>query len=119
TAIARPRRGAWVSARVRCATSSRVCARPESRFAVDRRLAMSSSLQVDAVLAQIRAMQSQIRGAAAPANQAAKVAAGAGLGPHKTTQVPGTPSFAAVMKQGIEHVNQAQQRAGQLAAQFE
>ncbi|PZN32753.1 MAG: flagellar hook-basal body complex protein FliE [Proteobacteria bacterium] len=80
---------------------------------------MSSSLQVDAVLAQIRAMQSQIRGAAAPANQAAKVAAGAGLGPHKTTQVPGTPSFAAVMKQGIEHVNQAQQRAGQLAAQFE
>lgn len=65
-----------------------------------------SSLQIDAVLSQIRAMQSQIRGAGAPPNDIA--------------QAVGAPaSFANVMQQGIDQVNEAQQRASSLAAQFE
>src|SRR5690606_27470095 len=72
-----------------------------------------SSLQIDAVLAQIRAMQSQIRGVSAPANEVAQ-AAGAVDG----VQQPGS-SFANVMKQGLEQVSQTQQRAAELATQFE
>jgi len=72
-----------------------------------------SSLQIDAVLAQIRAMQSQIRGVSAPANEVAQVA-GAATG----VQGP-TSSFAQVMKQGLDQVNQTQQRAADLAVRFE
>ena len=72
-----------------------------------------SSLQIDAVLSQIRAMQSQIRGVSAPQNEAAQVA-GAASG----VQAP-TNSFANVMKQGLDQVNQTQQRAADLAVQFE
>jgi flagellar hook-basal body complex protein FliE len=72
-----------------------------------------SSLQIDAVLSQIRAMQSQVRGVSAPANAVAQVAGAAG-----PVQAPGN-SFANVMKQGLEQVNQTQQRASELATQFE
>ncbi len=72
-----------------------------------------SSLQIDAVLSQIRAMQSQVRGVSAPANEVAQVA-GAATG----VQGPAN-SFANVMKQGLDQVNQAQQRASSLATQFE
>jgi flagellar hook-basal body complex protein FliE len=73
---------------------------------------MSSSLQIDAVLAQIRAMQSQIKGVAAPQNDVAQVA-----GVQDAVQAP--PSFASVMKQGLDAVNQAQARAADLATKFE
>jgi flagellar hook-basal body complex protein FliE len=72
-----------------------------------------SSLQIDAVLSQIRAMQSQVRGVSAPANEVAQVA-GAANG----VQGPGN-SFANVMKQGLDQVNQTQQRASAIATQFE
>lgn len=72
-----------------------------------------SSLQIDAVLSQIRAMQSQVRGVSAPTNEVAQVA-GAANG----VQGPAN-SFANVMKQGLDQVNQAQQKASSLATQFE
>jgi flagellar hook-basal body complex protein FliE len=70
-------------------------------------------MQIDAVLSQIRSMQSQIRGVGAPQNEVAKVASGAGA----TQQVEG--SFANVLKKGLDQVNQVQQNAGHLATQFE
>ena len=73
-----------------------------------------SSLQIDAVLSQIRAMQSQIRGVGGPPNEVAQAAAG----PNSATQAP-TNSFANVLKQGLDQVNQTQHRAADLAAQFE
>jgi flagellar hook-basal body complex protein FliE len=72
-----------------------------------------SSLQIDAVLSQIRAMQAQIKGVSAPANDVAQVA-GVSAGP----QAP-TNSFANVLKQGLDQVNATQQKASQLATQFE
>lgn len=73
-----------------------------------------SSLQIDAVLSQIRAMQSQIKGVGgAPQNDVAKVAGAEGA-----VQAP-TNSFANVMKQGLDSVNQAQARASDLTAKFE
>lgn len=72
-----------------------------------------SSLQIDAVLAQIRSMQSQIRGVSAPQNEVAQVAGAA-----NAVQAPAS-SFANVMKQGLDQVNQTQQRAADIATQFE
>ena len=72
-----------------------------------------SSLQIDAVLSQIRSMQSQIKGVGAPQNDVAKAA-----GVESAVQAP-TSSFANVLKQGLDSVNQAQARAGDLATKFE
>ncbi len=72
-----------------------------------------SSLQIDAVLSQIRTMQSQIRGVGAPQNEVAQVA-----GTANAVQAPAS-SFANVMKQGLDQVNETQQRAANLATQFE
>lgn len=72
-----------------------------------------SSMQIDAVLSQIRAMQSQIKGIGAPPNE---VAQAAGLG--NAVQAPAN-SFANVMKQGLDQVSQTQARAADLAGQFE
>ena len=74
---------------------------------------MSSSLQIDAVLSQIRAMQSQIKNVSAPQNDVAKAA-----GVEGAVQAP-TNSFASVMKQGLDSVSQAQARAKDLATKFE
>jgi len=72
-----------------------------------------SSLQVDAVLAQIRAMQSQIRGVGGTAGEAAQTAAAGNVGQARTN------SFADVLKQGLDQVNSTQQRATTLTDQFE
>jgi flagellar hook-basal body complex protein FliE len=74
---------------------------------------MSSSLQIDAVLSQIRSMQAQIKSVGAPQNDVAKVAGAEGA-----VQAP-AQSFANVMKQGLESVNHAQARATDLATKFE
>jgi flagellar hook-basal body complex protein FliE len=66
------------------------------------------------VLAQIRAMQSQVRGAGGPPSEIAQAAAGVG----GAVQSPASP-FANVLKQGLDQVNQAQARAADLATQFE
>ena len=72
-----------------------------------------SNMQIDAVLAQIRAMQSQVRGAGGPPSEISQAAAGVG-GP-KSAASP----FANVLRQGLDQVNQTQQRASDLATQFE
>jgi len=72
-----------------------------------------SSLQVDAVLAQIRAMQSQVRGVSGQAGDAVHAANAANAGQARAT------SFADVLKQGLDQVNRTQQQAGMLSDQFE
>jgi flagellar hook-basal body complex protein FliE len=72
-----------------------------------------SSLQINAVLSQIRSLQSQIQHVSAPQNEIGKVA-----GASSAVQAPAN-SFANVMKQGLEQVNASQQRASDLATQFE
>jgi len=72
-----------------------------------------SSLQIDAVLSQIRSMQSQVRGIGGQMQEAPQAVAGV----RPDVAAPG--SFANVLKQGIEQVNQAQQKASSLATQFE
>jgi len=73
-----------------------------------------SNVQIDAVLAQIRAMQSQVRGTGGPPSAISQAAAGVG----GALQSPAN-SFSNVLKQGLDQVNQTQQRASDLATQFE
>jgi flagellar hook-basal body complex protein FliE len=73
-----------------------------------------SSMQIDAVLSQIRAMQSQIRGIGASPNDVAQAAAGV----NGAVQAPAN-SFANVLRQGLDQVNQTQQSAADLATKFE
>jgi flagellar hook-basal body complex protein FliE len=73
-----------------------------------------SNMQIDAVLAQIRSMQSQVRGAGGPPSEISQAAAGVG----GALPAP-TNSFSNVLKQGLDQVNQAQQRSADLATQFE
>jgi flagellar hook-basal body complex protein FliE len=70
-------------------------------------------MQIDAVLSQIRAMQSQIKGVGAPPNEVAQAA-----GANGAAQAPAS-SFANVMKQGLDSVNESQQRATTMMTQFE
>jgi flagellar hook-basal body complex protein FliE len=72
-----------------------------------------SSLQIDAVLSQIRSMQSQVRGLSSNMQEAPQSVAGV----RPDAAAPG--SFANVLKQGIDQVNQAQQKASSLSTQFE
>lgn len=72
-----------------------------------------SSLQIDAVLAQIRSMQAQIGKVGSQAGNAGAATAASAAG-----QAP-TASFAQVLKQGLDQVNQTQQSASELATQFE
>jgi flagellar hook-basal body complex protein FliE len=72
-----------------------------------------SSFQVNAVLAQIRSMQAQISNVSQQAGGAAPAVGAGAVG-----QAPAT-SFAAVLKQGLDHVNQSQQSAADLATKFE
>ncbi len=64
-----------------------------------------SQLQIDQVLAQIRALSSQVTG------QPASPAAAAPAAP--------LSQFATLLKSGIEQVNQSEQRAGALEASFQ
>jgi flagellar hook-basal body complex protein FliE len=73
-----------------------------------------SSLQIDAVLSQIRSMQSQVQGVGGGSSNDITRAAGAVRG-----EAVSGPSFANVMKAGIDQVNQVQSRADNLATQFE
>ena len=64
-----------------------------------------SNMHIDSVLAQIRTMSSQLHG-------------GSPLGNVTQAQAASSP-FATLMKNGVDQVNQAQQRAGDLATAFE
>jgi len=63
-----------------------------------------SQMEIDRVLAQIRALSTQVRPAATSGSQ---------------PKAAGASEFANLLKSGIEQVNQQQQRAGQLADSFE
>ena len=73
-----------------------------------------SSMQIDAVLSQIRSMQSQVRGVGA--GQPGDIAQAAGIG--DGVKAP-TNSFANVLKQGLDQVSATQSKAETLATQFE
>jgi len=80
-----------------------------------------SSLQIDAVLSQIRSMQSQVRGLGSqPAGELAKAVSGVAgnVGGAANVKEPAS-SFANVMKQGLDSVSATQKSAENLAAQFE
>lgn len=62
-------------------------------------------MQIDSVLAQIRALSSQVK---APHTAATA-----------STQQAGAPSFASLIKQGLDQVNQSQQSADNLATAFQ
>jgi flagellar hook-basal body complex protein FliE len=64
-----------------------------------------SQMEIDRVLAQIRSLSTQAR----PGDAAAGASGG----------TSGVSEFANIMRQGVDQVNQAQQRAGQLADAFE
>jgi flagellar hook-basal body complex protein FliE len=72
-----------------------------------------SSINVDAVLAQIRALQSQIKAASSSVS-----APGAPLANPAQSTTPAS-SFAKVLKQGLDQVNQLQHNAAALATKFE
>ena len=72
-----------------------------------------SSLQIDAVLSQIRAMQSQVRGIGEQMPHGPQAVAGV------QPDAAAPSSFANVLKQGLDSVNQAQQKASSLSTQFE
>lgn len=90
-----------------------------------------SEMQINQVLAQIRALSQQVRppaaGPGAPGGAAGLVGAGpagpvsgAG-GPQAAGEAagPGGSVFAALLKQGIDQVNQSELRANDLATQFQ
>jgi flagellar hook-basal body complex protein FliE len=64
-----------------------------------------SQMEIDRVLAQIRALSSQTHAGAAPAAH--------------NGATPGVSEFANILRQGIDQVNQTQQHAGALADAFE
>ncbi len=64
-----------------------------------------SNMQIDSVLAQIRALSSQVKAPQAPAASA--------------PQQAGAASFASLFKQGLDQVNQAQSSADNLATAFQ
>lgn len=72
-----------------------------------------STLQIDAVLSQIRSMQTQIHGVGMPQNEAAKLGAAA-----SAAQAP-EGSFSNVLKKGLDAVSSAQQKSADLQTQFE
>ena len=75
-----------------------------------------SSMQIDSVLAQIRALQSQVKIGAPHVDKPGAIAP-----PGATGGVAGVgqTSFANVLKQGLERVNEAQRSASDLATKFE
>ena len=75
-----------------------------------------SSMQIDSVLAQIRALQSQVKVGAPQVTRPGVIAPPGAAG---GVAGPGQVSFANVLKQGLDRVNEAQGRATDLATKFE
>ncbi|HTE40134.1 MAG TPA: flagellar hook-basal body complex protein FliE [Steroidobacteraceae bacterium] len=78
-----------------------------------------SAMNVNAVLSQIRAMSSQIQAPGSPGIGGVNL--GSGIGGLKGAGGPSEASspFAALMKQGVQQVNEAQRSAETLATAFE
>lgn len=73
-----------------------------------------SQMEIDRVLAQIRALSAQVRSPAAPPSPVAGAVPGAG-----GVRGAGDVSFGAVLRKGLEQVNAAQSRSSALAVAFE
>ncbi len=73
-----------------------------------------SNMQIDSVLAQIRALQQQSKIGTTP-----QLRPGAELGGVNGVAGGSQVSFANVMKQGLDRVNATQQQASDLATRFE
>jgi flagellar hook-basal body complex protein FliE len=77
-----------------------------------------SQMEIDRVVSQIRALRAQVGTPATtslrPAGPSGPEAAGAVPG-----AVPGAPSFASVLRSGLESVNAAQMRSGEAQRAFE
>ncbi|MGH8261756.1 MAG: flagellar hook-basal body complex protein FliE [Steroidobacteraceae bacterium] len=79
-----------------------------------------SNLQISQVLAQIRALSQQVTPPmAGPGAAGAAGGAGAVGGAGGPSGVSGPSAFATLLKTGIDQVNQAQQKASDLATQFQ
>jgi flagellar hook-basal body complex protein FliE len=72
-----------------------------------------SNMQIDAVLSQIRSLSAQVQGQVQVGSVSAAAAPGLGKANNEGD------GFAALMRQGINQVNEAQQRSGRLATEFE
>jgi flagellar hook-basal body complex protein FliE len=72
-----------------------------------------SNMQIDGVLAQIRSLQQQVKLGAPNLAKPGDVVGAAGV------QGGNATSFATVLKQGLDRVNEAQMRASDVATKFE
>jgi flagellar hook-basal body complex protein FliE len=72
-----------------------------------------SNMQIDGVLAQIRSLQAQTK-IGAPTLQPSQLPAGVG-----SASGASPVSFASVMRQGLDRVNESQAKASNLATAFE
>jgi flagellar hook-basal body complex protein FliE len=75
-----------------------------------------SNMQIDGVLAQIRALQGQVKVGAPHVAKPGAVGVPAGAG---AVQGGAQTSFANVLKQGLDRVNEAQKSASDIATKFE
>jgi flagellar hook-basal body complex protein FliE len=75
-----------------------------------------SSLQIDSVLAQIRSLQSQAKIGMPSVRPVQDLAGAAGA---KGVGAAAQPSFASVLKSGLDKVNESQATATRLATAFE
>src|SRR5262245_61531792 len=80
-----------------------------------------SSMEIDRVLSQIRALsqQTQLAGKSPAADAAAALRGAGGVGGAGGAPGVGGTGFATLLKQGVEQVNRAQTQATQAATAFE
>lgn len=79
-----------------------------------------SEMQINQVLAQIRALSHEVRPPAPNAGAAsAPVTAPGAAGAAGDSAAPGGSVFATLLKRGIDQVNQSELRANDLATQFQ
>lgn len=77
-----------------------------------------SSMEINRVLEQIRSLQSQTNSPLASARSALASGVGAAQ-PGQTQQTGGPTQFASILRQGLDQVNQMQQKADQLGEAFQ
>ena len=79
-----------------------------------------SQIEIDRVVSQIRALRAQVGG---PVNQAVRPGGLGGIAPAQGGVAPGgsttSVSFAAVLRNGLERVNEAQMQSGASQRAFE
>lgn len=77
-----------------------------------------SSMEINRVLEQIRSLQAQTNSPLASTRSALATGVGAAR-PGQTQQTGGPSQFASILRQGLDQVNQMQQKADQLGEAFQ